>query len=108
VVVFDRGYAGYGCFAALTGQKVWFMTRLKKDAKFKRVKKNECTGQNMVSDYEIIIPGYSAEKYLKKIIARNPDTGKKITLLTSNLRWAASTVSAVYKDRWQTELFLRG
>jgi IS4 transposase len=107
VVVFDRGYADYNYFAALTGQKVWFVTRLKKNAKFRRIKKHESAGRNIVSDYEIIIPGYSKEKHLRKIIARDPDTGKKITLLTNNLKWAASTVSAVYKDRWQIELFFK-
>jgi hypothetical protein len=66
VVVFDRGYADYDYFASLTGQKVWFATRLKKNAQFRRVKKNEGTGKNVVSDYEIIIPGYSnAEFFLK-------------------------------------------
>jgi putative transposase len=107
VVVFDRGYADYGYFAALDGQNVWFVTRLKKNAKFKRVKKNENTGKNIISDYEIIIPGYSAEKRLRKILVRDPDTGKRITLLTDNLKWAASTVSAVYKERWQIELFFK-
>jgi putative transposase len=107
VVVFDRGYTDYGYFASLTSQKVWFVTRLKKNAQFRRVKKNEGTGRNVVSDYEIIIPGYSNEKRLRKIIVRDPDTGKKTTLLTNNLKWAASTVSAVYKDRWQIELFFK-
>jgi putative transposase len=76
VVVFDRGYADYACFASLSGQKVWFVTRLKKNARFRRVKKNEATGKNIISDYEIIIPGYSKEKHLRKIITRDPDTGK--------------------------------
>jgi putative transposase len=83
------------------------VTRLKKNAMFKRVKKNESPGGNIVSDYEIIVPGYSKEKRLRKIIIRDPDTGRKITLLTNNLKWAASTVSAVYKDRWQIELFFK-
>jgi IS4 transposase len=80
---------------------------LKKNTKFRRVKKNEMPGRNIVSDYEIIIPGYSKEKHLRKIIARDPDTGKKITLLTNNVKWAASTVSAVYKERRQIEMFFK-
>jgi hypothetical protein len=94
-------------FAALTGQRAWFVTRLKKNARFKRVKKNGVTGKDIVSDYEIIIPGCSDEKHLRKIIARDPDTDKKTTLLTNNMKWAASTVSGVHKDRRQTELFFK-
>jgi hypothetical protein len=77
VAVFDRGYADYEYFASLSEQKVWFVTRLKKNARYKRVKKNESAGKNIVSDYEIIIPGYSNEKRLRKIIVRDRDTGKR-------------------------------
>jgi putative transposase len=107
VVVFDRGYTDYAYFASLTGQKVWFVTRLKKNAKFRRVKKNKAAGKDIVSDYEIIIPGYSKDRQLRKIMVRDPETGKKITLLTNNLKWAGSTVSGVYRDRWQIELFFK-
>jgi IS4 transposase len=44
---------------------------------------------------------------LRKIIAVDPETGKKITLLTNNHEWAASTVGAIYRDRWQIELFFK-
>jgi hypothetical protein len=103
VVVFDCGYADY----SLTGQKVWFVTRLKKNTGFKRVKRNESLGKDMVSDYEIIIRDYSKGKHLREIIVRYPDTGKKITLLTNNLKWSVSTVSAVNRGLWQIGLFFK-
>jgi hypothetical protein len=107
VVVFECGYADYDYFAFLTGQEVWIVTRLKKNAQFKWVKKDESTGKNIESDYEIIISGYSREKRLRKIIVLDPDTGEKIRLLTNNLKWAESRVSAMYKDWWQIELFFK-
>jgi IS4 transposase len=106
-VVFDCGYADYGCFSSLSGQKAWFVTRLKKNAKLRRAKKNDATGANIISDYEIVIPGYSKEKRLRKIIARGPDAGEKTTPLTNDLKWAASTASAAYKDRRQIEVFFK-
>jgi putative transposase len=81
---------------------------LKKNGKFKGVKKDAIAGKNIESDYEIIIPGYSREKRLRKIIVLDPDTGKKIRLLRNNLKWSASRVSAVYKDWWQIEVFFKG
>jgi putative transposase len=108
VLVFDRGYADYAYFKEICDKKAWFVTRLKKNAVYKRVKKrNVKGGGNIISDYEIIIPSLSKEIKFRKIIARDPDTKKRITVLTNNLHWCADTVASVYKDRWQVELFFK-
>jgi IS4 transposase len=108
VLVFDRGYADYGYFRMLCNEKVFFVTRLKSNAVFKRIKKNPVKeGGNVLSDYEIIIPSLSKEIKLRKIIVRDLETKKKIVLLTNNLQWSCATVGAVYKERWQIELFFK-
>jgi transposase len=108
VFVFDRGYNDYEYFKTLCEEKVWFVTRLKSNAVFTRVKKRDAKeGGNVISDYEIKIPSLSKEIVLRKIIVRDPQTKKKIVLLTNNLQWSSSTVSDVYKDRWQIELFFK-
>jgi len=108
VLVFDRGFTDYAYFKGICDKKAWFVTRLKRNAVYKRVKKRAVkAGGNIVSDYEIIIPSLSKEIKFRKIIVRDPDTKKKITLLTNNLHWCSDTVTSVYKDRWQVEIFFK-
>jgi hypothetical protein len=108
VLVFDRGYTDYSYFHRLCDEKVWFVTRLKKKAAYRYGKKRQVpAGGNIVSDYEIILPSMSKEITLRKIIIRDPETKKKITILTNNLKWSSATLAALYKDRWQIELFFK-
>ena len=93
VFVFDRGYVDYAYFESLCMEKVWFVTRLKKNAVFRYGEKRSVTeGRNVMSDYEITIPSLSQKIKLRKIIVRDPETNKKIVLLTHQITLSLTSI----------------
>jgi IS4 transposase len=55
--------------------------------------------------------GYYTKKdclmQLRRIRVKDPETGKYIVILTKQMDWSPTTVAAVYKDRWQIEIFFK-
>lgn len=112
VVVFDKGYNDYTWHDALTDKGVFFVTRIRGNAVYDVIDSNPVReGSGVLAD-EII--RYSSKKNLerklkpvRKIVYRDAETGKEFTFITNHFRWAASTIAAIYKQRWQVELFFK-
>ncbi|MEA3347170.1 MAG: IS4 family transposase [Candidatus Auribacterota bacterium] len=112
VAVFDRGYNNLDWYKALDDKGVYFVTRLKFNADFKVLKRRPVNHlKNIYSDQIIKLRGplsrYKFTSTLRRIRSRDPETGKIIVILTNNMDWSAKTIAAIYKERWQIELFFR-
>ena len=112
IVVDDRGYNDYRLFARWTETGVFFVTRMKDNAQFEVVEEREPPkNRNILKDQTIRLIGTGAgEKcphLLRRVEAVREDTGGVMVFLTNHHGLGASTVAAVYKDRWQIELFFK-
>jgi len=112
IVVDDRGYNDYRLFANWTETGVYFVTRMKDNALFEVVEEREPPqNRNIVKDQIIRLTGTGAQKkcphLLRRVEAIREDTGEMLVFLTNHLGLGASTIAAIYKDRWQIELFFK-
>jgi len=112
IVVDDRGYNDYRLFSNWTEAGVYFVTRMKDNALFEVVEEREPPqNRNIVKDQIIRLTGTGAQKkcthLLRRIEAVREDTGEILVFLTNHLGLGASTIAAIYKDRWQIELFFK-
>lgn len=112
IVVDDRGYNDYRLFAEWTDSGVFFVTRMKDNAQFEVVEEREPPqNRNILKDQTIRLTGTGAQEkcphLLRRVEAIREDTGDILVFLTNHHGLGASTIAAIYKDRWQIELFFK-
>jgi hypothetical protein len=112
IVAMDRGYNDYKLFASWTDQDIYFVTRLKDNADYEVTKDFEVPqNRNILADQWIRFTGFYASNNcpytLRRVVVWDREQQTKIVLLTHHLEFGATTISAIYKDRWQIEIFFK-
>jgi hypothetical protein len=112
IVAMDRAYVDYDLFDYWTGERVWFVTRAKRNMRYRVVESREVPERgNILADEVIELTGYDASRKcphpLRRITVWDEENEREIVLLTNHMNFAASTISRIYKDRWQIELFFK-
>ena len=112
ILAIDRGYIDYEWFRELTGQEVYFVTRMKEKAVFAVQEDLEVPqNSNVVSDQIVWFPRLAREGEAPVLFRRveicDEEKGETIVFLSNLLGFGATTIAAIYKDRWQVELFFK-
>ena len=112
VYVMDRGYVDFARLHAMHQAGAFFVTRAKSNLKAHRrysAPTDRTTG--IICDQTIALDGHYAKQHyperLRRIRFRDAETGKVLVFLTNNFDLPALTIAALYKNRWQVELFFK-
>lgn len=112
IYVMDRGYVDFGRLHALHLAGAFFVTRAKSNLKAHRVysaKTDRSTG--IICDQTIALDGFYTKQdypvHLRRIRFKDAESGKTLVFLTNQMTLPATTICALYKSRWQVELFFK-
>src|SRR5271167_4274877 len=110
--VMDRGYLDFERLYTLDQAGGFFVTRAKRNLDARRLYSapvDRDTG--LICDQVIALNGFYAAKHypghLRRIRYRDPETGKNLVFLTNQFALPAPTICALYRCRWQVELFFK-
>lgn len=112
IIAMDRGYNDYKLFNSWTENGIFFVTRLKENADYEVVEERTVPkNRNILADQFIRFTGFYAPKNcphtLRRVVVWDKEKQRQIVLLTNHLEFGPTTISAIYKDRWQIELFFK-
>ena len=111
ILVADRAYIDFGWYNELNTSGVFFVIRVKKNLKYKVLEtETKFQKKKTISDKKIRMTGaQTVAKYPHQLrMIRLEVKGEKpILLITNNFKFAASTITQIYKARWEIEKFFR-
>lgn len=112
IVAIDKAYNDYVWYKQLTDKEIFFVTRLKSNAKYRIVERRSVLrNKGLTCDQTIEFTGPQVSKkcpaQLRRIGYKDIESGKHYVFLTNNFKLAAKTIADIYKARWQVELFFK-
>jgi hypothetical protein len=112
IVAMDRAYNDYRLFSDWTDQGIYFVTRMKENTVYEVVKARSLPkNRNILADQIIRLTGSKADKKchhpLRRVVVWDEKHSREIVLLTNHLEFGSTTISAIYKERWEIEIFFK-
>jgi hypothetical protein len=110
--VMDRGYLDFTRLYAMHQAGGFFVTRAKVNMNARRIySKPVDRSTGLICDQTVVLNGFYATQHypenLRRIRFKDVETGKTFIFLTNNFLLPPLTIAALYKNRWQVELFFK-
>jgi hypothetical protein len=112
IVVMDRGYNDYALFGKWTDAGIYFVTRLKDHAAYEVLEEGPLPANRTIrADQLIRFTGEKAQAdcpcLLRRVVVWDALHEREIVLLANQMEFGPTTIAAIYKDRWEIELFFK-
>src|ERR1700750_326670 len=112
IYVIDRGYVDFARLHTMHRSGAFFVTRAKSNLNFhRRYSAPTDRTSGIICDQTIAPDGHDAQQHyperLRRVRYRDAETSKTLVFLTNNFDLPALTIAALYKNRWQVELFFK-
>lgn len=112
IYILDRAYIDFERLWRLQQARAVFVTRAKKNLSYRRRYSAQCDrSTGIICDQTIVLSGAASRRHyplpLRRVRFRDPETNKTFVFLTNDFARAALTIAALYRNRWQVELFFK-
>jgi len=112
IYVVDRGYVDFAWLWSIHQACAFFVTRLKRSIKWSRVVSHPVDKSlGLRCDQEVLLASQRSKKLyhhrLRRISFRDEVQRRWLVFLTNNFVLPAETIAALYKARWEIELFFK-
>ena len=112
IYVMDRGYLDFERLHVLHQAGAFFVTRAKSNLDARRLYSGPTDrASGIICDQTIALNGYYSRQHypdhLRRIRLRDPESIRTLVFLSNQFGLPAITICALYKARWQVELFFK-
>jgi hypothetical protein len=112
IYVMDRGYVDYKSLYCIELGGSVFVTRMKSNGAYKRIRNNRHeAGGPVLSDVVIALTGVKTKmlypKELRKVKYYDKETKRVYEFITNDFERSAEDIAGIYKERWEVELFFK-
>lgn len=107
IVVMDRGYVDFEHFQDLSGRGVIWVTRAKEGMKYDLLESKPLHEGGKVLADEWIVLGNGCQARRIVAVVEVDGEEREMVFLTNQLEWATTTILALYKARWEIEMFFK-